>query len=293
LDGGNLASYARTEPDVEKYLFITDIMNHIGYDVMQLGELDLSLDKKDLNALITRAEFDVIGSNIDPRSPEDIWQEYVIKKIGGLKVGIFGELRGTLLRKEQAIQADYIANARLMVEKLQQKRCDVIICIAHVDDRNAKALPDSVAGIDIVMGGKVAGPMKKVHQVGESYYINSGDRGRFVGHMQLFLDRTRTIDSVAVSIESMETNDPEDPYVKALVDEFKVTYDAAKGKQPGKHQQPPVTKKAPASIQQSRVGSVEQLSPLRSGEAPPPKKKQVQPPIQKTPSTGAVEPRRN
>ena len=193
----------------------------------------------------------------------------------------------------KAIQADYIANARLMVEKLQQKRCDVIICIAHVDDRNAKALPDSVAGIDIVMGGKVAGPMKKVHQVGESYYINSGDRGRFVGHMQLFLDRTRTIDSVAVSIESMETNDPEDPYVKALVDEFKVTYDAAKGKQPGKHQQPPVTKKAPASIQQSRVGSVEQLSPLRSGEAPPPKKKQVQPPIQKTPSTGAVEPRRN
>ena len=244
-------------------------MNHIGYDVMQLGELDLSLDKLDLNTLISRAQFDVLGSNIDRRGSEDIWEEYVIKRIGGLKIGIFGELRASLLRKEKAIQEDYFANAQLMVEKLRKKGCDLIICIAHVDDRNAKALPDSVAGIDIVMGGKVAGPMKKVHEVGESYYINSGDRGRFVGLMQLHLNRAKEIDSVAVTIESMETSYPEDPYIKALVDEFLPGYDKKKGKTTRRtHTAPKV--KPTGTTQKPHEARPDNLSPLRSSRKPSP-----------------------
>ena len=229
---------------------------------MQLGELDLSLDKRDLRSIIDRAEFAVLGSNIDPRDSDDIWEEYVIKKIGGLRIGIFGELRASLLRKEKAIQEDYFANARSMVETLREKNCDLIICIAHVDDRNAKALPDSVAGIDIVMGGKVAGPLKAVHRVGESYYINSGDRGRFVGLMQLHLNSEEEIDSAAVHINSLETDDTEDPYIKALVDEFLPGYNELK-KKPASTTAPP--KKSPAIGGQSSTANPQsQLSPLRS-----------------------------
>ncbi|MBC8478787.1 hypothetical protein H8D51_04520, partial [bacterium] len=127
----------------------------------------------------------------------------------------------------------------------------------------AKALPDSVSGIDIVMGGKVAGPMKEVHQVGESYYINSGDRGRFVGLMQLHLNRDRDIDSVAVTIKALEAADPEDPYIKALVDEYKPEYDRRKKEQ---SPPPPPQKAKPTSqAQQLQTGdSPEQLNPLRS-----------------------------
>ena len=234
----------------------------MGYDAMQLGELDLALDKKDLRSIIDQADFNVLGSNIDPRDSDDNWEEYVIKKVGGLRIGIFGELRASLLRKEKAIQEDYFANARRMVEILRGKNCDLIICIAHVDDRSAKALPDSVAGIDIVMGGKVAGPMKQVHVVGDSYYINSGDRGRFVGLMQLHLNSEEVIDSAAVHVESLETNDREDPYVKALVDDFLPHYNEVK-KKPSASAVP----KKPAPAVSRPAGTTkpnEGLSPLRS-----------------------------
>ena len=231
-------------------------MNHIGYDAMQLGELDLSLDKMDLRNLIEQAEFSVLGSNIDPRDSDDIWDEYVIKKVGGLRIGIFGELRASLLRKEKAIQEDYFANARSIVETLRGKGCDLVICIAHIDDRNAKALPDSVAGIDIVMGGKVAGPMKSEHIVGDSYYINSGDRGRFVGLMQLRLNSEEVIDSVAIHIESLETADPEDPFVKAQVDDFLVHFNSVK-----KPSAPTASPRKPVSGTTNQLGTTSAAAP--------------------------------
>jgi len=232
IDGGNICSFNKSDYEIDKYVFLGKQLDELGYFAVGMGELDLALDPDDLNRLLRETKFHMIASNVNKRSDKDLWEEYVIKKIGGLKVGIFSELRSTLLRKESAIDPDYMGNAREMVKKLRRKGADLVICIAHVDDRNAKALADSVDGIDVVLGGKVAGPLFSEYKVPgkDTWYINPGDRARHVGLMQLHLNRDKKIDSTHVFVKPLPTSYAEDPEMKARVDAFKKIYDEKRGK---------------------------------------------------------------
>lgn len=234
-------------------MFLRDRLAEIGYDVAGVGELDLALDKEDLNALVTGSDIEFVGSNINKRFPEDAWKEYIIKNIDGIKVGIFSELRSDLLRKEKAINPDYVNHARSMTRKLRSKGADIVICLAVVDTRRAEALADSVEDLDIVVAGHVAGSVNALKTKGKTYYLNSGDRGRYVGLAQVRLNRDKEIDSVAVSVRPLEVRDTQDAGMKTQVEAFVKVYEqkrvAAGGKAKSHIKPPPkgTNAKGPAS----------------------------------------------
>ncbi len=144
-----------------------ELMSQINYDAMAVGnhEFDLGLDR--FAEAAGAAEFPILAANYNVRNtPMDgIVRRFIVKEIGGIKVGIFGlgiRLDGVvdpeLYGKVQSRDPEVWANG--MVKSLKTyHNCDYIICLSHLgyqyrDKRmDDLTIAQKVAGIDLIIGG--------------------------------------------------------------------------------------------------------------------------------------------
>lgn len=182
-----------------------DAMNRMGYDAATLGnhEFDNGLDT--LAAILKMANFPIVCANYDVQGTplEGIVKEYCIVRKNGLKIGIFGlgvDPAGLIGDKNfGGIQfLDPYTTAEKMVNILNRKRCDLIICLSHLgtyrlDDENAASdalLISRVSGIDMIVGGHthIVYDIKLPNPDGKEIPIRQmGKSGKFFGKILLKL----------------------------------------------------------------------------------------------------------
>ncbi len=142
----------------EKAYLMIESFNLLGYDAVGIGDDDLSLGKEFLMGTAKKAKFPFLSSNLmDEESGKPLFSPFILKKINGLRVGIFSLLspdsflgQGDQRRKGLAFRSP-AETAQSMVKELQPKT-DVIILLSHLGYAKDVELAQTVSGIHIIIG---------------------------------------------------------------------------------------------------------------------------------------------
>ena len=113
------------------------VLEAVGYDYMTLGNHDFNYGQGRLLELKDMSKVGMLSANILNEKGEYVFTPYVIKEVGGVKIGIFGLTTPETAYKtsptnvEGLTFADSIEVSKKMVEELKDKT-DVIIALAHI-----------------------------------------------------------------------------------------------------------------------------------------------------------------
>ncbi len=142
------------------------LMSKMKYDAATMGNHDFDAGIEGFVKQLPNANFPFIVSNYS-FSDETLKQQvlpYKIFRKGKIKVGVFGlgiELKGLvgdkLYKGTQYLSPTSVAKE--MVQELEKKKCDLIICLSHLGNKYSDetisdhSLAKEVSGIDLIIGG--------------------------------------------------------------------------------------------------------------------------------------------
>lgn len=209
-----------------------NLMNAVGYDAMAPGNHDFNFGYERLVKLSQIAEFPILAANVVPVDGEMDLAEYVIKEIGGLKIGIFGlateetKYKSNPKNTEGVDITDPIAKAKEVVEKLQAEEVDMIIALSHLgldesSDPKSSDLAEQVEGIDLIVDGHSHTRLEEGKFVGDTLIVQTGYYLNNVGRVNVtFTDGELTsIEAALVTRAEMEEV-AEDEDIKAIIEEI-------------------------------------------------------------------------
>jgi 5'-nucleotidase / UDP-sugar diphosphatase len=182
------------EPDIQ-------LMNAIGFDVMELGNHEFDNPREVLMEQKSWAKFPFICANaIMKDSGKTLVQPYIIKEFEGLKVAIFGlitDTMPTLVLPANIADLTFknpIDVAKELVPKLKAE-ADIVIALTHLgfykdggneigDIELAKAVPD----IDVIVGGHTHTALTAAEKVGKTLIVQAGAYSQYVGRLDLVVN---------------------------------------------------------------------------------------------------------
>jgi 2',3'-cyclic-nucleotide 2'-phosphodiesterase (5'-nucleotidase family) len=155
-----------------KYFGVPELqmLKHLGLDAMTVGNHEFDLTPATLLQTLQTAfphrGFPLLSANLNLDHPDvqalkEYIQPYVIKRMGRVKIGIFGmttPATNLLSQPSPAIvegmnAEELLGIAGTTVAKLRDKGCDVIICLSHLGLQADQALAMYVPGINVIVGG--------------------------------------------------------------------------------------------------------------------------------------------
>jgi len=165
--------------------------NNIGCDAVTIGENDLLFGKKELLEIMKGAEFPAVSSNlVDARSGAELFEPYIIKRVDGLRVGIFGlfpEIQGGEGDRFRGLAVlDPFRTARRMVSTLTEKT-DFVILLSHLGYTRDLELARKVGGINVIVGGRSGINLSYPRIIGRTMVLHVGKKGRYLGRVDIAL----------------------------------------------------------------------------------------------------------
>eukprot|EP01132_Coremiostelium_polycephalum_P009569 gene9569-11726_t len=166
-DGGNVI-VLNAGDEFQGSLFYTtykgddtaEFMNGIGYDVMALGNHEFDDGVDTLAKFLGKVKFPVISANTIAADGSPIagkYKPYVIKEIGGQKIGIVSAITtdtADISTPGPTVKfADEIETLKKQVEALKAEGVNKIIALNHDGYVKDKQIAASVAGISVIVGG--------------------------------------------------------------------------------------------------------------------------------------------
>lgn len=144
-------------------------MSSIGYDAGTLGNHEFDNGVEALAAALKFANFDVVSANYDVKGTalEGRVRPYVVKTVGGIRVGLFGlgispVALITPANFKGITYLDPVVASREAVKTLREKeRCSLVVCMSHLgyyENPRRNSVGDSevaaqVDGIDFIASG--------------------------------------------------------------------------------------------------------------------------------------------
>lgn len=152
-------------------------MSAIGYDVGTLGNHEFDNGVESLAAALKFANFDLVSTNYEVKGTalEAIVKPYVVKTLGGIRVGLFGLgiSPAGLIAPTNFTGVNFldpVTAAKDAVKNLREKEnCSLVVCMSHLgyseNPRQGtvsdKVVASQVDGIDFIAGGHTHTFMEK------------------------------------------------------------------------------------------------------------------------------------
>ncbi|MBI5624565.1 MAG: 5'-nucleotidase C-terminal domain-containing protein [Elusimicrobia bacterium] len=158
------------EGTLSKGKVMVEIYNAMGYDAIALGNHEFDFGVDNVKSLVKGMRVPVVGCNTyDAKTGKrvDFLKPWIVKKIGGVKIGIFGLLTtkmGGLVLPKQIQGLEFrreVDEAKKAVAALKDEGATVIIALSHLGFETPERAPfegdqtlaASVPGIDLIVGG--------------------------------------------------------------------------------------------------------------------------------------------
>jgi len=177
----------------EKAKLIVESLNLMGYDVLAIGDDDLTLGKEFLLEMSRIANFPFLSSNvIDESSGKHLFQTHLIKKINHLRIGIFSLLGPDTFpnpydpRRKGITVRSPIETAQTMIKELQPKT-DLIILLSHLGYPKEVELAQNVSGIHIIVGGHTGVNLPYPPVIKSSLILQMAPKGLYGGRLDISL----------------------------------------------------------------------------------------------------------
>lgn len=132
-------------------------MNAAGYDFGTLGNHEFNGTAAQLRKLIDATRYQLLSANTtDRQSGRPLTQPFVIRRVGAVRIGLFGltthEAATYPAGKEAVDVADEVQAARKMVAALRP-RADILVLLSHAGEEMDEKLAAEVPGLDVIVGG--------------------------------------------------------------------------------------------------------------------------------------------
>jgi 5'-nucleotidase/UDP-sugar diphosphatase len=216
-----------------------------GYDVLTLGNHEFDYGPELLSDYLRAAGYPersqhtpIVASNTiipenHPLNALGIQKSYVKTLENGLKIGFLGIMgaraAGVAPMAEPVTFSDQIVAARLTVEHLISRDVDIIVMLSHSGENEDAELALAVPEIDIIIGGHTHSVIPKPIVVGKTIIVQTGTEFEYVGMLELAFDkRSKSLtmlnkpeaDSEESYLIPITSEIPEDPKIKAMVDDY-------------------------------------------------------------------------
>ena len=198
LDAGDILFKRHVTPFISQSLqkeaildaqLMVDAFSLMGCDAVGVGDDDLRLSAKVFSEVKKRAKFPFISSNVDFNDGHEISTQYVIKKAGGLRWGIFSLLNAHLppnYTTQDWKVMDPLEKGKAVLEDLK-KKADHIILLAHMPVRELNLLLTQLQGITIVIAGHSPSGLRRPMHVGQTLMVRNYGEGRYLGKLDIYL----------------------------------------------------------------------------------------------------------
>jgi 5'-nucleotidase/UDP-sugar diphosphatase len=180
------------------------IMNLLKYDAMALGNHEFDKPREVLLKQKQWAEFPFLSANVINRGTgETLFDPYIIKELGKLKVAIFGlttEETPNLVLPSNVEGLEFrrpTETTKRLVPKLRQQ-ADAVIALTHLGFYEKSggrykaegdfALAREVQGIDVIVGGHSHTEVKEPKVIGGTIIVQAGEWSKYVGRLDLTID---------------------------------------------------------------------------------------------------------
>jgi len=200
---------------------IVEVLKTIGIDAINVGEFDLVLGVGYLKELAEKADVAFISANIVDAGGSAVFPRYVIRDVGGKKIGIFGLMGDTgdmpgkvkEITNGEASVTDVVEAATSVVEELKGK-ADYIIALTHQVANRDWIIARRVNGVDLVVGGHDKQKTEDALDVdGKSLIVRAGEKGQYLGMLEVDLaDKSHTNKLVPLGDDIAD-----DPKIKAMI----------------------------------------------------------------------------
>ncbi len=232
-----------------------ELMKQLGFDAMTVGNHEFDLGPSTLNAALRGAfdpgkGFPLLSANLilDDPSLADLKNyifPYAEKKLGNIKVGIFGlttpETNLLSMPLPAVIDTNIIQIAVNMISKLKSDTCSVIILLSHLGYNLDQLIASNIPGINVIVGGHdhylFKQPVEVTNPSGKkTYIVQAGAFYEYMGKMQLAVSASG-VSLLNYKAIHLDSSIPLDPTVNAIVNdlisEIENTYGAVYSKQIG------------------------------------------------------------
>ncbi len=177
-----------------------------------------------LKELAKKHNFPLISANLVDDKEALIFKPYVVKKINGKTVGIFGIIGDT---SEMAAKVNTITNgaasvqdplkaAESIVKELSGK-VDYMVALTHQGTNRDWVIARRVKGIDLVVGGHDKQKTKEPYEAEQTLIVQAGEKGQYLGMLEVTLDGTKVSKNTLVPLGDEIADDPK---IKAMISEY-------------------------------------------------------------------------
>jgi len=198
------------------------LFDRLGVDAAVMGNHDLDYGQNTFRHLAAIANFPFLTANVQTQpTPLPVKPYVVVPKPGGLKVAILGlttrELTTTTHPRNVigVSVEDPVYVARRLTARLRDES-DILIVISHMGIAEDRKLAQDIQEIDIIVGGHNHNLYKQPVMVGDVAIVQAGERGRWLGRMDLACSHGRMV-RTGYQMLSMNTEVPQDPQMAADV----------------------------------------------------------------------------
>ncbi|MFZ1948214.1 MAG: multiheme c-type cytochrome [bacterium] len=202
---------------------IVDAMRMIKYDVVTIGERELNYGMDYLKESIGRGKYDVVCANLRSKTDSSlVFQPYVIKKAGDVRVGFLGLLDddprkvGVFEQLENVYASSYMEAAEQYLPEVRSK-ADIVVALAHIGLGASRTLAEKLPGFDVVLVGHGPDRTPLPEKIGETIVVKSEAKSSSIGTLLLGLDSANRIGGFEGLTETLSKKGRLNPDVDKLV----------------------------------------------------------------------------
>ena len=176
---------------------VVKVMNAMKYDVMVPGNHDFNYGKDRLLEIRDMLDFPMISANITTEMGTHFLPGFTIKKIDGVKIGIFGLTTPETAYKTHPKNVEGLTfdnpveRAQVMVNLLKDY-VDLVVCIGHIGEDagsefTSKKIIAAVDGIDVFIDGHSHTVKPEGEVIGDTLLVQTGAYDANLGIVNLTL----------------------------------------------------------------------------------------------------------
>lgn len=224
LDGGDTLQ-GSAEAALTEGRAVIPALNGIGFDVGVPGNWEVVYGPSALKERASEIRHPMIAANIrDKATGERLFRPWLIKEVGGVKIGIVGFTDPDVPRRQPPAYSEGLAyedasELPALVREVRGAGAEIVILASHIGLAKAVALTDNVPGIDFHLSADTHERTYEPIDRDGVWVVEPGSFGSFLGRLDIFIEGGKVVDKSWELIELVASRFPEDAHVKALVDE--------------------------------------------------------------------------
>lgn len=200
-------------------------MSLMGYDAVTLGHRELAIDPKILDDQLAINRTPVVCSNLF-FDGAPYGQKYVLLHRGPLTIGVVSAIDPTRRASQDPEVGSHWtfpeaeSSLRSVIEEAESS-ANILILLSQMGLWKTLDLIDQFSQIDVAIVGDEGKTIRNPILYRNSLVIMSGNRGQYVGKLDLILDGDGGILGYQGDLIPLDETIPDDPEIAALVAEFK------------------------------------------------------------------------